>query len=233
MYAEHPLQLRNYAGCITAMDEQIGRLRAHLKEQGLERNTVIWFCSDNGPEGARDTPNNGTAKPFRGRKRDLYEGGVRVPGLLVWPEKILEARTTEVACITSDYLPTVLDAIGVAHPHPEYALDGCSLLPLIENKPFTRRLDLGFMINRRVAWHKGWHKLISYSGGRSYQLFDLQVDPAETRDISGQHPDLVRQMKQELLAWHESVESSFLGGEYGTRSLKRTGQEWRSPLRSP
>ena len=75
---------------------------------------MVWFCSDNGPEGnpQRRGRSQGSAGPFRGRKRSLYEGGVRVPGLLEWPARITRARVTDIPCVTSDYFPTVLDAIG-------------------------------------------------------------------------------------------------------------------------
>ena len=114
-YAEVPKDARHYYACITALDEQVGRLRGRLRELGVEKNTMLWFCSDNGPEGnpGPSRRSQGSAGPFRGRKRSLYEGGIRVPGLLVWPAQIEESRVSDVPCATSDYFPTILEAAGL------------------------------------------------------------------------------------------------------------------------
>ena len=76
--------MKHYAGCITAMDEQIGRLRTELKNIKADNNTILTFCSDNGPENG----NPGITGGFKARKRSLHEGGIRVPGLLVWPKAV-------------------------------------------------------------------------------------------------------------------------------------------------
>lgn len=85
-YTQGYKEQQDYYGCITAMDEQMGRLRAELGRLGVEGNTMVWFCSDNGPRGGGNAP--GSTKGLRGSKRSLYEGGVRVPGILVWPDMI-------------------------------------------------------------------------------------------------------------------------------------------------
>ncbi|MCM8531737.1 MAG: sulfatase-like hydrolase/transferase [Lentisphaeraceae bacterium] len=229
MYKDFPLERRNYAGCVTALDEQIGRLRAHLKKIGADQNTMIWFCSDNGPE-SKANANNGTAADFRGRKRDLYEGGVRVPGLLVWPAKITEARQTDVPCITSDYVPTVLDALQLKHPQPSYILDGVSLLPLIEGKVNKRSEPLGIMFTNRLNFSNNKYKLISYDGGKSYKLYDMINDKSETKDISQSHPEIVSEMKKQAMLWYNSTKQSFLGEEYGKESFDKLGQTWQGPL---
>ena len=127
-YRQHDVYTRNYYGCITALDEQVGRLRAKLRELGVAENTMLWFCSDNGPEGrAGKAP--GSAGPLRGRKRSLYEGGVRVPGIVEWPGHV-RPGTTDVAAVTSDYLPTVLDVLDVTYPS-DRPLDGVSLKEVI------------------------------------------------------------------------------------------------------
>ncbi len=114
VYSSYSEGEQHYYGCITAMDEQIGRLRAKLKELGVDENTMIWFCSDNGPEGRKlEGTSRGSAGPFRGRKRDLLEGGVRVPALLVWPEKVKKHSKIHMPCVTSDYFPTIIDILGI------------------------------------------------------------------------------------------------------------------------
>ena len=224
MYKDHPLHLRNYAGCITALDEQIGRLRAHLAAKGVAENTMIWFCSDNGPEG-QERPDNGSAGPYRGRKRDLYEGGVRVPGVMVWPAKIKQPIKTDTPCVTSDYLPTVLDALGVQHPEPSHTLDGVSLMPLIEGKGMERTKHLGFLYTNRRSFSNEQYKIISYSG-KAFELYDLKADPYEKTNLAEKSPEILAGLQKDLMAWMLSVKGSFEGGEYGTKSVDRDGQKW-------
>lgn len=99
LYRERSLEEQLYFGSISAMDEPVGRLRDALRRWGAAENTMLWFTSYNGPENR--TP--GSPEPFRGRKRSLYEGGVRVAGLLEWPARISAARATDVPAVTSDY----------------------------------------------------------------------------------------------------------------------------------
>ena len=96
MYKKYDKHKMHYFGCITAMDEQIGRLRNRLKQLGIANNTLVTFCSDNGPEGSSKAP--GSAGGLRGRKRSLYEGGVRVPSVIEWPSKIKAGERDEYAC---------------------------------------------------------------------------------------------------------------------------------------
>ncbi len=228
MYKHYSLEQRNYAGCITAMDYQIGRLRTHLTTLGVERDTMIWFCSDNGPEG-KANGRNGSAGELRGRKRDLYEGGVRVPGLLVWPAKIKDGRTTDVPCVTYDYVPTILDVLGIEHPKPAYALDGVSLLPLIEGRTTSREKLIGQMISRKLVMNGEKYKLISTDGGKTLQLYDMKRDIREQNDIANELPEVVVALKKEYDIWQESVHKSFEGDEYGRTSCERLGQKWSPP----
>ncbi|NWK57330.1 sulfatase-like hydrolase/transferase [Verrucomicrobiaceae bacterium N1E253] len=231
MYKDYPLEQRNYAGCVTAMDEQIGRLRAHLAERGVADNTMIWFCSDNGPEG-KANGKNGSAADFTGRKRSLHEGGVRVPGLLVWPKAIPQGRVTSMPCVTSDYLPTVLDAAGITYPEPKRDLDGESLLPMIQGKKETRNKPISLMIGKSVAMHDGKFKLLSQNGGKSYALYNLETDQKEKSNLAEQSAERIETMKRVLQQWHESVRQSFEGEEYGKKSYDRLKQKWQSPLSS-
>jgi len=110
---------------ITAMDRAIGELRDYLKDQGLRQNTLVWYCGDNGvPSEAVVTT------PFRGQKGDVYEGGVRVPGVIEWPERIPQPRVSDVNAVTSDIFPTICDLVG--EPFPERPLDGISLKSLLD-----------------------------------------------------------------------------------------------------
>jgi len=108
MYSAYSDAEQEYYGCITAMDEQVGRLRGELQSLGVAEETMLWFSSDNGPENG--VP--GVTGGFRERKRSLYEGGVRVPGMLQWPGKIKSPRVVKMPCCTSDYFPTVMEVLG-------------------------------------------------------------------------------------------------------------------------
>jgi arylsulfatase A-like enzyme len=125
LYRDAPENLRARFAEITAMDRAMGQLRQHLSRAGLRDNTLLWYCGDNGvpPEGRLTTP-------YRGHKGDVYDGGLRVPGILEWPAGIPKPRTTDVNAVTSDMLPTLCDLAG--QPLPERPLDGVSLKPLFE-----------------------------------------------------------------------------------------------------
>ncbi len=213
----------NFYGCIAGVDEQMGRLREELKRLGVENNTMLWYCADNGPEGKAGS-DTGTAGPYRGRKRDLYEGGVRVPGLLVWPDEIPAGRVVEAACVTSDYLPTVVDILGESYD--ERALDGESILPLIRGEEFAREKTIGFKFQDRTAWNDSRYKLYTDRWGDNVELYDLIEDPGEKVDLSVAKPDQVKLMKAAYGGWEAGVKDSFEGKEYGTQSYDRLRQKW-------
>jgi arylsulfatase A-like enzyme len=129
--------LRERYAEITAMDRAIGTLRTRLAAEKLHKNTMLWYCGDNG------TPPSGVlASPFRGLKGQTYEGGIRVPGIIEWPERIPEARISTVNSITSDMLPTLCAIAGRAPP--KRPLDGINLLPMINGGMQTRPGPLFF-----------------------------------------------------------------------------------------
>lgn len=213
----------SFYGCITGMDEQMGRLRETLADLKIDNNTMLWFCSDNGPEG-KASPDTGTAGPYRGRKRDLYEGGVRVPGLLVWPDEVAKGRVIDTACVTSDYLPTVMDVLGDAYD--ERTFDGESILPIIQNKPFSRTKALGFKSQAQSAWNHERYKLYTDKWGDKVELYDLIDDPGEKSNLAADKPDQVKLMQTAYGSWESSVKESFEGKEYGRKSYDRMKQKW-------
>lgn len=201
LYTEH----QDYYGCITALDEQIGRLRATLAQLAIADDTMLWFCSDNGPEGNASDP--GQTRGLRGRKRSLYEGGVRVPGLLVWPAAISQSRSTAVPCCTSDYLPTILEVVGVGGESATgVALDGVSLLGLIDGRMTTRPTPIAFASRNQQTLVDNRYKIYSDDDGATFQLYDLNADPAEAIDLSTQHPDIVRTMRETLSTWQAACQ---------------------------
>jgi len=126
----------DWLGEISGIDHAVGKLRASLREMGIADNTLVWYCSDNG--GLKPESTGG-----RGKKSSIYEGGLRVPGIIEWPAKIAKPRVSQVAANTSDIFPTLLEIVGVKVDH-QPPLDGVSLLPVIDNKPDASRPAMGF-----------------------------------------------------------------------------------------
>ena len=203
----------NYHGCITAMDEQMGRLRKELRDLGVAENTMLWFCADNGPEGRKGSA-PGSAGPLRGRKRDLFEGGIRVPGILEWPARIKGPRAVGVPCCTSDYFPTVLDALGFRMKGQPEPIDGVSLLPLLEGKMTERPRPIGFESAGQLALIDNRYKLIRPGRKAAWMLFDLPADPGEKNDLAAKQPEIVKAMRDTLLKWQASCKESRAGKDY-------------------
>lgn len=236
MYPNQPDDKRHYYAVVTAMDEQIGRLRRRLRELGVAEHTMLWFCSDNGPEGNPGPRgrSQGSAGPFRGRKRSLYEGGVRVPGLLEWPARIRRPRVTAFPAVTSDCFPTVLDVLHYRiPPHLQRPYDGISLLPLIQGHMTHRPRPIGFQSDGMATLTDNRYKLFHNVSGRRrrsdngktpvrhWELYDLVKDPSETVNLAQRFPDRVRTMRATLEAWQASCKASAAGRDYRSRVKKR------------
>ena len=136
---------------ITGIDRAVGKLRDELRYLGIEKNTIFWYCSDNG--GLKDYSVTGG----RGHKGMLYEGGLRVPAIIEWPG-VIEPETTDMPCSTVDIYPTLLDVLGLSvEKQPQ--LDGLSLLPLIEGCLETRPRPIGFWeypVNGKLVYSEKW-----------------------------------------------------------------------------
>lgn len=204
MYGDHPEHTRHYYACLTAMDEQVGRLRDELKSLGVADNTMLWFCSDNGPARQGSPRHVGTAKNLKGYKLSINEGGIRVPGLMVWPGKIKEARTVEAPCFTSDYFPTILDTLGLDLP-ADRTYDGTSLLPFVAGEKKEREKPLGFLNKdgKESAWMEQRYKLIE--GKKEPQLYDIIADPGESKNLAKEKPDVLSRLQKDLKIWKDTV----------------------------
>ena len=131
-------RLQHYYGEITGMDRAFGKLRQELKTLGINKNTILWYCSDNGGQTKEYSSTGG-----RGQKGQIYEGGLRVPAIMEWPARIPEHRITNLPCNTTDFYPTLLEIAGV-NIEDQPPLDRISLLPLIDNKMEKRASPMGF-----------------------------------------------------------------------------------------
>lgn len=138
LYADQPAALQNFYGEITALDRAFGKLRDELKKLGIDQNTILWYCSDNGA-----LPKVGSTGGFRGFKASIYEGGLLVPALLEWPARLAGPQSTSLRCNTCDIYPTLLEIAGV-NVKDQPPLDGISLVPLLDNKMTARPRPMGF-----------------------------------------------------------------------------------------
>ncbi|SHN33042.1 Arylsulfatase A [Cyclobacterium lianum] len=214
-YPDYSEDQQHYYGSISAMDDQIGRLRRFIRAKGLAENTLIWFCSDNGPEGpAAVNRTQGSSGPFRGRKRSLYEGGIRVPGLVEWPAQIKPGQHTGLPVSTSDIFPTLLSVLGLDTNQDILPVDGIDILPLVREEVEDRPSSIAFRFQNQQAIMDNRYKLYSSDNGDNFALFDLYEDPGEATDIASSNPQIVSAMARELKNWLISCEESNRGMDY-------------------
>jgi arylsulfatase A-like enzyme len=239
-YSDLPKEDQEYYGELTAIDRSVGRLRGALRELKIADNTIVWYCSDNG--GAMGPKSTGH---LRGSKNTLWDGGVRVPGILEWPARIPAPFAVEVPCSTLDIFPTVLEAIDAKTTPPTRPLDGISLIPLLDRQTAARSKPISFWLRSAklpsgkvrtrnfsghaalLEWPYKLHKNPVTGVGKNkgnnsplpaVLLYDLSKDPRETTDLASQEPERVEKMSAELEAWQVSVEKSLAGADYTSTS---------------
>ncbi|WP_372946922.1 sulfatase-like hydrolase/transferase [Mariniphaga sp.] len=176
---------QHFYGEITGMDRAIGKLRQELKNLGMDKNTLLWYCSDNG-----GLPNVGTTGG-RGHKGQIYEGGLRVPAIIEWPEKIDKPKSTSLPANTFDIFPTLLEVAGVI-PENLPVLDGISLLPAMEEKMKNRPQPMGFWQypapGRRTPSAQ-WMAELFEAQKQGKMVSDSSRLVLEAGDISAQYPE--------------------------------------------
>ena len=189
-----------FAAMVSRLDMYVGQIVNRLKELGLYENTVIMFASDNGPhkEGGHDPDFFNSNGPWRGYKRDVYEGGIRVPMIVSWPGHIAKGET-DFMCSFWDMMPTLRDLTGSASPE---GMDGVSLLPLLKGKKGQKEHDFLYFefqeLNGRQAVRKGPWKLVHMNirgDAPRFELYNLENDPGETEDLAAKMPEKVNELK--------------------------------------
>ena len=181
---------------ITRMDRDIGRLVDRLASRGLDRNTVVLFTSDNGPhmEGGADPAFFNSSGGLRGVKRDLYEGGIRVPMIVRWPGTVPAGRTSTHPWAHWDMLPTFVDLAGGKVPGD---IDGMSMARALrgESQPthpyfYWEFHERGF----QQAVRMGRWKAVRLKPGAPLELYDLEKDEREQQDVATAHADIVKKI---------------------------------------
>jgi arylsulfatase A-like enzyme len=251
-YQDNP----EYAAMVESVDESLGRVVAKLKSLGLSDNTIIIFASDNGGmSGAnffkpqRDIPLSmlnasfsTSNMPLRGGKGWLYEGGIRVPLIIYWPQQGKHGEICHVPVINTDFYPTIMDMLGIPLPK-NYPLDGMSMVPLLkDDKKGTTQIE-----SRALYWHFpqysnhgaqspggairfGDYKLIEHFENYTVQLFDIKTDPGEQHDLSRSMPEKVKQLTEMLHAWRKEIHANMPSPnpEYDPK-LGDQWQDWHPP----
>lgn len=190
--------IHSYRKMIHHMDEGIGWVMEALRKHGLEENTLVVFTSDNGGERFSDN------WPLVGGKMDLTEGGIRVPWIAYWPAMIPTGTTSIQHCMTMDWSATLLE-IGGGKAHPDYPLDGVSLLGILRdpNAIFVRRLYWRMNHRQQRALRLGDWKYLKVD--EHEYLFNLAADERERANLAAREPDRLTAMREAWLAWNQTL----------------------------
>lgn len=204
-----------FAGMVTALDDYVGQIRAALEKKGIADNTLIVFTSDNGPhnEGGGNPDFFEASKPYKGMKRDLYDGGIHVPMIAWWPKEISKPRVDGTPWTFADVLPTFAELAGVSlNEVPRVKTNGVSIAPLLGAEPVD-------MPERLLYWEFGMHlgdpnsgvvgeifqaarrgkwKAVKYGAEKEVELYDIEADPGETKELSKDSPEVYEEFVEFL-----------------------------------
>jgi arylsulfatase A-like enzyme len=225
LYADKPWpeNARRYAAMVTMIDRQVGEILDLLRERDLERNTIVFFCGDNGGNDyfrSREHPrgfhgpnvNPKTGVAFRGHKGNLYEGGLRIPMIARWPERISAGRVSQHLWYFPDVLPTLAELAGAVAPAD---IDGLSIVPDLLGEATAGRKQkthehLYWELGRQVAVRMGNWKAIRPRRQAPWELYDLSQDTSESRDLAKDHPEILARMQVIAAGAHQpAVEGTF------------------------
>jgi arylsulfatase A-like enzyme len=218
---------------VESMDESLGRVLAKLRELKLDEKTIVFFFSDNGGMSAANfgNPHKGIARnkldkaystsnlPLRGGKGWLYEGGIREPLIIYWPQKGRKGAVSDLPVISTDFYATILDMAGIPRERSASdGIDGASLVPALTGD----EAKASALAKRALYWH--WphysnhggqspggairyqdYKLIEYYENNTVQLFNLKNDPGEQHDLASAQPEKVEELRTLLRAWRKDV----------------------------
>ncbi len=195
-----PQQEKNYAAMISRLDGDVGKILALLAELGLDQDTIVCFSSDNGPheEGGASAEFFDSNGPFQGIKRDLYDGGVRVPMIAHWPGKIKAGQVNHQPFALWDFLPTLAE---IAEAQAPAGIDGISILPALLGGKQRNHEFLYWEFHERgfeQAVRMGEWKAVRHGLNKPVELYDLKTDIGEQRGLAAQYPDVVQRIEEIL-----------------------------------
>lgn len=211
-YQPHPTPRAAYAAMVTRMDRTVGRVMDLLRELGIDDDTIVVFSSDNGPThdvGGADSAFFGSAGGLRGLKGSVYEGGIAVPFIVRWPGRVAAGSTCDFVGYFPDVAPTLMDLIGARDALPA-GLDGLSYAPSLLGRPGEQRAH-GFLYwefasyggqqAARLGPWKGVRQRMR-QGNLAIELYNLDDDPAEARDVAADHPEIVARVAEVMEREH-------------------------------
>lgn len=232
-----------YYASVGDLDQQVGRLLDKLDELGLADNTVVFFSSDNGPEDIhiRNASHSGVGSPgpFRGRKRSLYEGGVRMPFIVRWPGRVPAGRVDNTSVLTAvDFLPTVCKLAGANLPGG-MGLDGENVGDVLRGRLRPRTKPImwewrftiaGHVLNKSpmLAIRDGNWKLLMNPDRSRVELYDIPRDPSELNNLADRSSEVVERLSKELLAWQKTLPEGPVQAAAG-----RNDYPWPGPNPTP
>ena len=209
------------AAMVSTVDDSVGVIMSRLRKLGLERDTAVFFQSDNGAtiekrsvlDGSGEFYHGGSNAPYRGFKGGLYEGGIRMPAMLSWPGHVPAGRVIDGLGCATDVLPTLAGIAGAQIP--ARVIDGRDIMPMMLGTVPSPHDSLFWKYGAQVALRQGKWKLI-LQGKESFEedrrlpeffLADLEADPAESRNAAGEHPDILRRMADTARQIERDVET--------------------------
>jgi arylsulfatase len=223
-YLPHPTPKACYAAMITFMDKQVGRLMALLDELGLDDNTIVFFTSDNGTTHLKNQVDYDffeSVGPLRGLKGSLYEGGIRVPLVVRWPDRIAPGMVSDHLAAHYDMPATLAEIVGTSFPN---GADGISIAPTLFRRGTQQRHDdlfwdftgYGGQVAVRMGPWKGIKRNLVKNPDAPLELYNLDTDIGESRNVAAEHPGVAAQVQRIMLeARTQPTVEKFRFGVYG------------------
>lgn len=224
LYADRTESEQYFYGTVSQMDEQYGRLLKYLDEKHLAENTIVIFSSDNGPEPHLIPWSNrarGSTGGLRGGKHHLFEGGIRVPGIVRWPGVTEPGSVNTTVCWTPDILPTLCAAAGTAVP-TDFSSDGMNIRAALGGEKLARERPLfwqfPFGVNLKdgtyatapgLAVRDGWWKLHCDTNFGNTLLYNLDIDPNEKWNMAAEYPEIADRLLEEIRTMHAEVNGPY------------------------
>jgi N-acetylgalactosamine-6-sulfatase len=229
-----------YYASVADVDTQVGRLLDELDKLGLADKTLVVFSSDNGPEDIHITNAGhsgvGSAGPFRGRKRSLYEGGIRTPFIVRWPGHVPAGRVDNTSVVAGvDYLPTLCKLAGI-QPPAGHDLDGEDMSDVLLGKPRPRNTPLmwewrfhvfgePFHRSPMLAIREGDWKLLVNPDRSRMELYNIPKDPTQLNNVADKYPEVVERLAAAVLAWQKTLPEGPVEPSAGKADYRWPGQK--------